>query len=43
MKDDDVELSGRRSQGRPKMDVVKEDMKLVGVRGEDEEDSVRWR
>ena len=41
-----LELPGRRPRGRPKrrfMDVVKEDMKLVGVRDEDEEDRVRWR
>ena len=40
------ELPGRRSRGRPKrrfMDVVKEDMKVVGVREEDAEDRVRWR
>ena len=39
-------LPDRRPKGRPKrrfMDVVKEDMKLVGVRDEDEEDRVRWR
>ncbi|KAF7647373.1 hypothetical protein LDENG_00173260 [Lucifuga dentata] len=33
-------------RGRPKrrfMDVVKEDMKLVGVREEEAEDRVRWR
>ena len=41
-----LELPGRRSRGRPKrrfMDAVKEDMKIVGVRGEDAEDRVRWR
>ena len=41
-----LERPGRRSRGRPKrrfMDVVKEDMKLVGVREEDAEDRVRWR
>ena len=41
-----LELPGRRSRGRPKrrfMDVVKEDMKLVGVREEDADDRVRWR
>ena len=41
-----LELPGRRSRGRPKrrfMDVVREDMKLVGVREEDAEDRVRWR
>jgi hypothetical protein len=33
-------LSGKSNRGRPKrllMDVVKEDMKLVGVRGEEAE------
>ena len=37
-----LELPGRRARGRPKrrfMDVVKEDMKLVGVREEVAEDS----
>ena len=41
-----LELPARRSRGRPKrrfMNVVKEDMKLVGVREEDAEDRVRWR
>ena len=41
-----LELPGRRSRGRPKrrfMDVVREDMKLAGVREEDAEDRVRWR
>ena len=41
-----LELPGRRSRGRPKrrfMDVVREDMKLVGVSEEDAEDRVRWR
>ena len=40
------ELPGRRPRGRPRrrfMDVVKEDMKVVGVREEDAEDRVRWR
>ena len=40
------ELPGRRPRGRPKrrfMDVVKVDMKVVGVREEDAEDRVRWR
>lgn len=39
------ELPGRNSRGRPKRrftDVVKEDMKVVGVREEDG-DRVRWR
>ena len=41
-----LELPGRRSSGKPKrgiMDVVKEDMKLFGVREEDAENRVRWR
>ncbi|KAF7651093.1 hypothetical protein LDENG_00116160 [Lucifuga dentata] len=41
-----LELPGRRPRGRPKrrfMDVVKEDMKLVGVREEEAEDRVRWK
>ncbi|KAF7667879.1 hypothetical protein LDENG_00044320 [Lucifuga dentata] len=41
-----LELPGRRPRGRPKrrfMDVVKEDMKLAGVREEEAEDRVRWR
>ena len=41
-----LELPGRRSGGRPEMrvmDVVKEDMKLAGVREEDVDDRVRWR
>ncbi|KAF7646842.1 hypothetical protein LDENG_00181660 [Lucifuga dentata] len=41
-----LELPGRKRRGRPKrrfMDVVKEDMKLVGVREEEAEDRVRWR
>lgn len=40
------ELPGRRPRGRPRrrfMDVVKEDMKVVGAREEDAEDRVRWR
>ena len=39
-------LAGRRSRGRTKrrfMDVVKEDIKLFGVREDDVEDRVRWR
>ena len=38
--------AGRKPRGRPKrrlMDVVKEDMKLFGVREEDVEDRFRWR
>ena len=41
-----MEHPGRRQRGRPKirfMDVVKDNMKLVGVREEDAEDKVRWR
>ena len=41
-----LELPGRKSRGRPKrnfMDVLKEDMKLVGMREEDAEDRVKWR
>ena len=41
-----LELPGKRPRGRPKrrfMDVVKEDMKVVGVREEDAKDRVRWR
>uniref|UniRef100_A0A672RBG6 Leucine--tRNA ligase, cytoplasmic n=1 Tax=Sinocyclocheilus grahami TaxID=75366 RepID=A0A672RBG6_SINGR len=42
-----LELPGRRPRGRPKrrfMDVVKEDMKVVGLREEDAEgDRARWR
>ena len=40
------ELPNRRRGGRPErrfIDVVKEDMKLTGVREEDAEDWVRWR
>ena len=43
-----LKLPGRRPRGRPQrrfMDVVKEDMKLAGVREEDPEDPedrVRW-
>ena len=39
-------LPGRRTRGRPKrrfMDVVKEDMKLVGVTEEEAQNRVRWR
>ncbi|XP_051814292.1 serine/threonine-protein kinase NLK isoform X2 [Acanthochromis polyacanthus] len=39
-------LPGRRPRGRPKrrfMDVVRVDMKVVGVGEEDAEDRVRWR
>ncbi|KAK3574755.1 hypothetical protein QTP86_017515 [Hemibagrus guttatus] len=42
----DMELPGRRQRGRPKrryMDVINEDMKLVGARVEDAEDRDRWR
>jgi hypothetical protein len=41
-----LELPGRRPRGRPKrrfMEVVKEDMKAVGLRKEDAENRVRWR
>ena len=41
-----LELPDRRTRGRLKrrfMDVVKENMKVVGVREEDAEDRVRWR
>ena len=41
-----LELPARRSRGRPKkrfMNVVKEDVKLVGVTEKDAEDRVRWR
>ncbi|KAF3701774.1 hypothetical protein EXN66_Car017462 [Channa argus] len=41
-----LELPGSRSRERTKRtftDVVREDMKLVGVREEDAEDRVRWR
>ena len=37
-----LELPGRRPRGRPKrrfVDIMKQDMKLVGVREEDAEDS----
>ncbi|KAK3512226.1 hypothetical protein QTP70_001101 [Hemibagrus guttatus] len=42
----DMKLPGRRQRGRPKrryMDVINEDMKLVGARVEDAEDRDRWR
>ncbi|MCJ8749155.1 hypothetical protein PDJAM_G00173060 [Pangasius djambal] len=42
----DMELPGRRRRGRPKrryMDVINEDMKLVGASVEDAEDRDRWR
>ncbi|KAK3517734.1 hypothetical protein QTP70_017145 [Hemibagrus guttatus] len=42
----DMELPGRRQRGRPKrryMDVINEDMKLVGASVEDAEDRDRWR
>ncbi|KAM8853652.1 putative transposon-derived protein F52C9.6 [Synchiropus picturatus] len=41
-----LELPGRRWRGRPKMrfmEVVKEDMRFVGLREEEAEDRVRWR
>ncbi|MCI4387574.1 hypothetical protein PGIGA_G00075700 [Pangasianodon gigas] len=42
----DMELPGRRQRGRPKrryMEVINEDMKLVGASVEDAEDRDRWR
>ncbi|KAK3509487.1 hypothetical protein QTP70_035130, partial [Hemibagrus guttatus] len=42
----DMELPGRRQRGRPKrryMDVINEDMKLVGASVEDAEDRDRWK
>ncbi|MCJ8740102.1 hypothetical protein PDJAM_G00054950 [Pangasius djambal] len=42
----DMELPGRRRRGRPKrryMEVIHEDMKLVGASVEDAEDRDRWR
>ncbi|MCJ8730703.1 hypothetical protein PDJAM_G00187500 [Pangasius djambal] len=42
----DMELPGRRRRGRPKrryMEVINEDMKLVGASVEDAEDRDRWR
>ena len=41
-----MELPGRRQRGRPKrrfMDMVREDMHIVGVGEEDAEDMERWR
>lgn len=41
-----LKLLGRRPKGRPKrrfIDVVKEDMKVVGVTEEHAEAKVRWR
>ncbi|MCJ8737661.1 hypothetical protein PDJAM_G00026650 [Pangasius djambal] len=41
----DMELPGRRRRGRPKrryMDIINEDMKLVGASVEDAEDRDRW-
>ncbi|XP_053714091.1 cyclic nucleotide gated channel subunit alpha 1a isoform X1 [Synchiropus splendidus] len=41
-----LELPGRRWRGRPQrrlMEVVKEDMRIVGLREEEAEDRVRWR
>ena len=41
-----LDLTGRRPGGRPErrfMDVVKQDLKVAGVRGEDADDGVRWR
>lgn len=41
-----IELQGRKKGGRPQrsfLDVVKEDMKTVGVREQDARDRVRWR
>lgn len=40
-----LERRGKRSEGRPKrnfIDVVKENEKVVGVRGEHTEERVRW-
>ncbi|MCJ8734931.1 hypothetical protein PDJAM_G00241020 [Pangasius djambal] len=42
----DMELPGRRRRGRPKrryMDVINEDVELVGASVEDAEDRERWR
>jgi hypothetical protein len=41
-----MELPGKRKRGRPKrrfMDVVKEDMKAIGVAEKDTLDRVKWR
>ena len=41
-----MELPGRRRRGRPKrrfMDVVRADMRVVGVSMEDVEDRAKWR
>ena len=41
-----TEPPGRRERGRPKrtfMEVIREDMQIVGVREEDAEDGKRWR
>ena len=41
-----MEPPGRRRRGRPKrryMDVIREDMRVAGVREEDAEDRPRWR
>ena len=42
----EIELPGKRRRGRPKnrfLDVVKEDMKEVGVKEMDIEDRKMWR
>ena len=42
----EMELPGRRRRGRPKrrfMDVVKEDMQVVGVRVEDTKNMLKWK
>jgi hypothetical protein len=41
-----LELTGKRARGRPKLQfmfVVKENMKVVGARGEEAEEKVRRR
>lgn len=41
-----MELAGRTPRGRARrrfIDVVKDDMKLAGVKAENVEDWVRWR